>query len=265
MWLAAVFVFIYLLITKNLRFNFSKNFWEVILAGLVIAAHWITFFHAIKISTVSVALVCISTGALFGSLLEPIFHRKKIAKIEIILGLIVVVGIYIIFRFEGNYSAGIITALISAFLSALLSVMNARLVKFHQANQLTFLEMLIGAAAISIYMAITGDLNSDLFAITTSDWLYLILLGSVCTAYAFIESVALMKHISPFTFLLTINLEPVYAIIIALIFFNEAEKLNPYFFVGATIILSTVFADGFIKKWQKRKNQKTESHELQNL
>jgi drug/metabolite transporter (DMT)-like permease len=257
MWLAAFFVFIYLLVRKKLDFHFGKQFWEVILTGLVIAGHWVTFFHAIKISTVSVALVCISTGALFGSLIEPIFSKKKIAPVEIILGLIVALGIYIIFRFEGDYTLGIITALISAFLSALLSVLNARLVKTYRSNHLTFWEMLIGSAAIFIYMGFNGQLSLALFSLPVMDWVYLIILGSVCTAYAFIESVALMKHISPFTFLLAINLEPIYAIVLALLLFNEAEKLNSYFFVGAGIILSTVFLDSYLKRKTRLKNQKS--------
>lgn len=248
MWIASAFILLYLALKKRLDFQIKKNFWEVILAGTFIAAHWITFFHAIKISTVSVALVCLSTGAFFGSLLGPLFNKKKIAASEIGMGLLVIVGLYIIFRFEGDYSAGIVTALISAFLSALFAVMNSRLILHYRPNHLTFFEMMIGFIAISIFMSLNGSLSLDVLKLIPSDWFYLLLLGSVCTAYAFIESVALMEHISPFTFLLTINLEPIYAIILALLFFNEADKLDPFFFVGAAIILSTVFIDSYIKK-----------------
>ena len=172
---------------------------------------------------------------------------------EMLLGLAVVGGIYIIFHFEGDYTMGIITALISAFLSALFSIMNARLIKSYRPNQLTFYEMIIGFIAISLFLYFQGDLNAETLTLASKDWFYLLILGSVCTAYAFIESVALMKHISPFTFLLAINLEPIYAIVLALSFFNEAEKLNPYFFLGAVIILATVFADGIIKRRLKKK------------
>lgn len=257
MWIASFIILLFLVFKKRLDFKIGKNFWQVILAGVLIAAHWITFFHAIKISTVSVALVCISTGAFFGSLLGPIFTKSKIQITEILLGLAVVGGIYIIFKFEGDYTMGIITALISAFLSALFSIMNANLIKSYRPNQLTFYEMMVGFISISIFMYFQGNLNLEALSLNSSDWLYLILLGSICTAYAFIESVALMKHISPFTFLLAINLEPIYAIILALIFLNEAEKLNPYFFIGAAIILSTVFVDAIIKRRNKRKHQKS--------
>ncbi len=253
MWIASLIILIFLAFKKRLDFKIGKDFWQVILAGILIAAHWITFFHAIKISTVSVALVCISTGAFFGSLLGPLFTKTRIQMTEMLLGLAVVGGIYIIFHFEGDYTMGIITALISAFLSALFSIMNARLIKSYRPNQLTFYEMMIGFIAISLFLYFQGGLNAETLTLASKDWFYLLILGSVCTAYAFIESVALMKHISPFTFLLAINLEPIYAIVLALSFFNEAEKLNPYFFLGAVIILATVFADGIIKRRLKKK------------
>lgn len=258
MWIASAIIFLYLAFKKRLNFKLKKDFWQVLIAGILIAAHWISFFHAIKISTVSVALVCLSTGAFFGSLLGPIFTRSKIQLTEMFLGLAVVLGIYIIFKFEGDYTWGIITALISAFLSALFSMMNAKLIQSYRPNHLTFYEMLVGFLAISIYMFITGDLTWASIGLNPSDWGYLLILGSVCTAYAFIESVALMKHISPFTFLLAINLEPIYAILLALYLFNEAELLNPYFFLGAVIILSTVFADALIKRRIKRKQRKNQ-------
>lgn len=175
---------------------------------------------------------------------------------EMALGLLVIVGLYIIFRFEGDYTYGIITALVSALLSALFSVMNAGLIKSYPPNQLTLMEMLVGFLSISIFMFFQGELKVSLFQIPSMDWFYLILLGSVCTAYAFIESVDLMKYITPFTFLLAINLEPIYAIILALILFNEGAILDPYFFVGAGIILSTVFLDALIKGKAKRKAKK---------
>lgn len=256
MWIASLIILVFLAFKKRLDFKIGKDFWKVIVAGILIAAHWITFFHAIKISTVSVALVCISTGAFFGSLIGPLFTKTKIQITEMLLGLAVVAGIYIIFRFEGDYTMGIITALISAFLSALFSIMNARLIKSYRPNQLTFYEMMIGFISISIFMYFQGNLNLESLQLHSHDWIYLLILGSVCTAYAFIESVALMKHISPFTFLLAINLEPIYAIILALYLFNEADDLNGYFFLGAAIILSTVFADAIIKRRNRKKQKK---------
>ncbi len=253
MWIAAGLILLFLLFTRRTDFRLAQNGWIIILAGVLIAAHWITFFHAIKISTVSVALSCVATGAFFGSIIEPIAYRRKIDGSEIILGLMVVGGLYLIFRFEGQYTAGIITALISAFLSACFSVINGKLAKNNSPYRITFLELSGGWLACTLYLFFTGQLNASILSLSGSDWTYLLILGSICTAYAFIESVRLMRTISPFTFLLAINLEPVYGIIMAFIFFGEGKQLNPYFFVGAAIILSTVFADTIIKRRKRRK------------
>ncbi len=256
MWIAALFIFAYLVATKRTDFRINRQAWKIILAGALIAAHWITFFHSIKISNVSVTLACVSTGAFFGSLIEPVVYRRKIDITEILLGLFVIAGLYLIFRFEGDYTAGIVVALISAFLAACFSVLNSKLVKGHTPFRITFLEMLGGWMAISlfsIYGLLSGDLSLSQFTPTGVDWFYLVILGSICTAYAFIESVAVMRHLSSYTVLLTTNLEPVYGILLALIFFGKSERMNPYFYVGAAIILGTVVADGLIKRHRKRK------------
>ncbi len=256
MWMASVFIFLFLIATKRTDFKIDKKAWRIILAGVIIAAHWITFFHAIKISTVSVALACVSTGAFFGSLIEPIVYKRKVDKTEMLLGGFVIIGLYLIFRFEGDYTAGIITALISAFLSASFSVLNSKLVKTNSPFRITFLEMLGGWLAIglfSLYAIYSGSLQVSAFSLSGTDWLYLIILASICTAYAFIQSVAVMRTLSSFTVLLSINLEPIYGILLALLFFGDSEMMNPYFYVGAAIILSTVFTDVMIKRYRKKK------------
>lgn len=256
MWIAALLIFIFLVATRRTDFNLAANGWKIILAGVLIAAHWVSFFHSIKISNVSVTLACVSTGAFFGSLIEPILYRRKIDTSEILLGLLVVAGLYLIFRFEGEYLAGILTALLSAFLAACFQVINGRLVKGNSPFRITFLEMLGGFLAISLYLAFTGKLTSTAWSLPAMDWIYLLILGSVCTAYAFIESVAVMRELSPFTVLLSINLEPVYGIVLALIIFGSEERMDPLFYVGAAIILSTVFADVLLKRLRKRKQSR---------
>lgn len=256
MWIAALLIFIFLVATRRTDFNLAANGWKIILAGVLIAAHWVTFFHSIKISNVSVTLACVSTGAFFGSLIEPIVYRRKIDISEILLGLLVVAGLYLIFRFEGEYLSGILTALLSAFLAACFQVINGRLVKGNSPFRITFLEMLGGFLAISVYLAVTGKLTSTAWNLPAMDWIYLLILGSVCTAYAFIESVAVMRELSPFTVLLSINLEPVYGIVLALIIFGSEERMDPLFYVGAAIILSTVFADVLLKRLRKRKQSR---------
>lgn len=242
-------VFIYF---KKLSLRVSKkSFLQFIFAGLIIALHWFTFFKAIKVSNVSVTLACLSTGAFFASLLEPILYGKKIVWYEVFLGIIVVFGLYIIFNVEGNYWEGIILALISAFLSALFAVINSKFVKEHDATVISFYELAGGVFFFSIFLLFGNSINADFFQLTTQDFVYLLILSSVCTAYAFIASTSVMKFLSPYTVMLTINLEPIYGIILAVLIFKEKEQMSFEFYIGALIILFTVLLNVIIKSRKK--------------
>lgn len=256
MLLATGFVFLYLKIKKeNLRFS-MKTLGGFALAGIIIALHWLTFFGAIKASNVSVTLAVISTGAFFTSLLEPLLYGRKIIWYEVFFGLLVMVGLYIIFDVEASYTLGIVLALISAFLSALFSVINGKFVLMHKASAISFYELLFGVIGISIYLAISGSFTTDFFSVSTHDWMHLAILASGCTAYAFIASIHVMKWISPYTVMLTINMEPVYGIILALLVLGDSEKMGTQFYYGAIIILLTVIANGIIKITQERKQKR---------
>ncbi|MCZ8332407.1 MAG: DMT family transporter [Flavobacterium sp.] len=242
-------VFIYF---KKLPLRVSKKaFLQFIFAGLIIALHWFTFFKAIKVSNVSVTLACLSTGAFFASLLEPILYGKKIVWYEVFLGILVICGLYIIFNVEGNYWEGIILALISAFLSALFAVINSKFVKEHDATVISFYELSGGVFFFSILLLFGNSFYTDFFQLTTKDFVYLLILSSVCTAYAFIASTAVMKFLSPYTVMLTINLEPIYGIILAVLIFKEKEQMSFEFYIGALIILFTVLLNVIIKSRKK--------------
>ncbi|MBA6155384.1 EamA family transporter [Tenacibaculum sp. S7007] len=247
MLLAVGFIALYFLIRKKSFKVDKKALLKFAVSGVIIAIHWITFFKAIKVSNVSVALVTMSTGAFFASLIEPLFFKRRIKSIEIILGLLVIVGLYIIFNFESQYSLGIIYALISAFLSALFAVLNGLFIKTHDANTISFYQLLFGVLGVTIYMLFTQQFTIEFFQLSSSDWMYLLILSSFCTAYAFIASVQVMKYLTPYTVMLTINLEPIYAIILALIIFGEKEQMNPEFYYGAFIVLFVVLLNGLLK------------------
>jgi len=256
MLLAAGLVFLFLLFKKeNLKFSL-RTLGKFCFAGILIAVHWLTFFGAIKASNVSVTLAVLSTGAFFASLLEPLLYGRKIILYEVLFGLIVIVGLYIIFDVEASYTLGIILALISAFLSALFSVINGKFVLQHKASAISFYELLFGVIGISIYLACAGKFTTEFFTISAHDWIYLIILASACTAYAFIASIHVMKWISPYTVMLTINMEPVYGIILALIVLGDSENMSPQFYYGAAIIILTVIANGIIKITQERKRRR---------
>lgn len=242
-------VFIYF---KKLPLRVSKkSLLQFIFAGLIIALHWFTFFKAIKVSNVSVTLACLSTGAFFASLLEPILYGKKVVWYEVFLGILVICGLYIIFNVEGNYWEGIILALISAFLSALFAVINSKFVKEHDATVISFYELAGGVFFFSIFLLFGNSFNADFFQLTTQDFVYLLILSSVCTAYAFIASTSVMKFLSPYTVMLTINLEPIYGIILAVLIFKEKEQMSLEFYIGALIILFTVLLNVIIKSRKK--------------
>jgi drug/metabolite transporter (DMT)-like permease len=251
MLFAVIFILIYIGYKKlPIKVSF-KTVLQFLIAGFIIAMHWFTFFKAIKVSNVSITLACLSTGAFFTSLLEPILFGKKIVWYEVFFGLIVVSGLLIIFNVEGNYIEGILLALTSAFLSALFAVINSKFVKEHHPTVISFYELSGGVIFFTLFLLISNSFSVTFFALTSKDFLYLLILSSVCTAYAFIASTAVMKFLSPYTVMLTINLEPIYGIILAVIIFEEKEKMSFEFYIGALIILSTVLLNAIIKSRKK--------------
>ncbi|WP_324069654.1 MAG: DMT family transporter [Flavobacterium sp.] len=222
-----------------------------VVSGIIIAAHWLTFYQAIKVSNVSITLACLSTGAFFASILEPIFYKRKVIWYELLFGLIVVVGLGIIFNVETKYASGIYLAITSAFLSALFSVINGKYAKEYNPNIISLYELSSGVFFLSIYLFFAGSFTPAFFSLSVNDLIWLFLLSSICTAYAFSASVKVMKFLSPFTVMLTINLEPIYGIILALLIFKDGEEMSPLFYVGALIILATVIANGIVKSYKK--------------
>ncbi len=251
MLFAVGFIGIYIYFKKLSIKITPKVLLQFVFSGLIIALHWFTFFHAIKISNISITLACLSTGAFFASILEPILYGKKIVYYEVFFGLLVVVGLYIIFNVEGNYIWGMLTALTSAFLSALFAVINSKLVQKHDATVISFYELGGGVIFFTFLLLATQGFSSDFFMLDAKDFMYLMILSSVCTAYAFIASTSVMKFLSPYTVMLTINLEPIYGIILAVLIFEEKEKMSFEFYIGAFIILLTVILNGILKSRKK--------------
>ena len=170
---------------------------------------------------------------------------------------------YIIFNFESQYKLGIIYALIASFLGALFAVLNGLFIKKYTADTISFYQLFFGVVFITMYLLLTNSFSVDFFQIPAADWMYLIFLSSICTAYAFIASVQVMKYLSPYTVMLTINLEPIYAIILALFIFGDKEQMSSTFYLGAFIVLFVVLLNGIIKnrsilkeKFQQKWNRK---------
>jgi drug/metabolite transporter (DMT)-like permease len=247
---SVIMTFVVLFNKEKIRvpFNVLIGF---IVSGIIIALHWLTFYQAIKVSNVSITLACLSTGAFFASILEPIFYKRKIIWYEVLFGLIVIFGLGIIFKVETQYTTGIYLAVTSAFFSALFSVINGKYAKEYSPNVISVYELSSGFLFLSIYLFFADSFTPAFFALSSNDLLWLFLLSSICTAYAFSASVKVMKFLSPFTVMLTINLEPIYGIILVLLIFPENEKMSPMFYIGAIIILATVIANGIMKSRKK--------------
>jgi len=248
---SVIMTFVVLLNKEKVKVPFHI-FIGFILSGIIIAAHWLTFYQAIKVSNVSITLACLSTGAFFASILEPIFYKRKVIWYELLFGVIVVIGLGIIFNVETKYTTGIYLAVSSAFLSALFSVINGKYAKEYDPNIISLYELSSGVFFLSGYLFFAGSFTPAFFALSMNDLIWLFLLSSICTAYAFSASVKVMKFLSPFTVMLTINLEPIYGIILALLIFDDTEEMTPLFYVGALLILITVIANGIVKSKKKK-------------
>ncbi|MBT8257504.1 MAG: DMT family transporter, partial [Bacteroidia bacterium] len=232
----------------------AKSIAKFSIAGFLIALHWITFFESIKQANVSIALAMFSTGAFFASFIEPVFFKRKIIGYEILFGVLVIVGVWLITQSEFQYINGIILGIISALFSSLFSVINGKFVERYQASVISFYEFISGIFCISLFLLISGEgFGEGFFELIGTDWLYLFLLGSICTAYAFIAAVYVMRHINPYTVVLTYNLEPIYGIGLAILLFPESEKMDAEFYIGALLIFSTVIINGIIKNRIKAK------------
>jgi len=256
MLMALVLMFIYIKIAR-ININISiKYITRYAFAGVIIALHWITFFGSIDEANISIALAMFSTGAFFASFLEPIIHKRRMIPYEVIFGILVVIGVFIITQSEIKYLTGILLGLASAFLAALFAVFNGKFLEQNSATVISFYEFVGGVLFITLFIAIFGKgFSLDFFKLSTADYGYLFILASICTAYAFIAAVYVLKYLSPFTVVLTYNLEPVYGILLALIFFPEKEKMSSEFYIGAILIIATVMINGIIKNSTKLKRR----------
>jgi drug/metabolite transporter (DMT)-like permease len=254
-FIASITLFLYLKWTKvDLKID-KITFTKLFFTGAIVGLHWILFFGAIKASNVSVTMVCLSSLTLFTAILEPIFNRTKLSKLDILVGLCIIFGIYLIFKFETQYLKGIIMGLSSAFCASIFSIINAKQVKNRSAVIIGFYELAAAFSWISIYLIAIGGFNQKMI-LEKFDLVYLIILGTICTSLAYVAGVAVMKELSAFRVALITNLEPIYAIILAIFIFGNTEKMTYGFYVGAVVILGSIFLYPVIKNKIKNINPK---------
>ncbi len=232
---------------KNIRQNYSRN--EIkffLLLGFLLSLHWLAFFGSIKAGNVSLTLVTMSVSAFFTSLLEPWFYKRPFRWYEMFFGLLIVGGLAYIFTVEHVRWLPVLLALGASLAGVLFTLVNGRVIHRVNAVDLSFYQLLFAFGFLSVFLMFSGN-PSDIFALSLYDFLWLILLSTVCTAFAYTASLEILKKISPYTLILSVNLEPVYGIILALIFFGDSERMSFRFYVGSALILLIVTLEAWIK------------------
>lgn len=248
---------LYLVYTKANVLVSLKKLLQLSAVGFIICVHWLCFYGAIKVSNVSVTMAAFSTGTLFTAITEPLIYKRRFVWYELLIGLIIIAAICLIFSVEIKYGMGILLGILAAFTASLFSVFNGVLIQDKESPitspVLSFIELTMALVGLSIFLVFNGSFSTDFFSISTQDVVLLSLLAAVCTVYPFIASVNLMKHLSPYTINLTVNLEGVYGIILASLLFHENKDLSVTFYVGFAIILAVIFLNALLKQRFSRK------------
>ena len=218
--------------------------------GVLVGLHWMTFFGSIKASHASITLVCMATGSLFTSFLEPYIIKTKFQWFDVGMGLLVVPGMALVVnQTEFHHLNGIYLGLTSAFLAAMFATLNKRYIKYADEMSITFLEITGAWIFISALLPfLKGELGTVLAIPSGMDWIYLLILALLCTTFAYVIAVKSLHHLSAFASNLVINMEPVYGILLAVVILRENKELTPGFYLGVALILLVVFSYPFMKK-----------------
>lgn len=254
MFFSAAAIGIFLVIKKTFqRIPFSQ-LKHLSLIGFIITLHWITFYGAIKASNVSVAIVCFSSVSLFTALLDPLTKGLRPKRTELFLSLIAMLGIYYIFSVQQIYLKGIILSLVSAFLAAVFSIMNKRISNKINPGTITFYELGTGFLLLTLLLPVWFSIHQSHFQLPSlADLFYLLILSIFCTTVAFTLSLFALQKIDTFTMNLSLNLEPIYSIILAILLFKENELLGKEFYIGSSIIFSSIVVHGFLLVYERKR------------
>ena len=232
-----------------------KDALQILAVGIIVAIHWVTFYGSVKYGNVSIAVVCLSASGFFTAFFEPVIFKRRIVAIEIFLSVLAIAGIYIIFDFHPQYKTGIIFGVISAVGSSLFPIFNKKLLVHFSPSTLTLYELGGGLLALTLLVPLYLLYFPAAYYFPTSmDWLWLVFLACVCTVLCFDLQLNALRKISPFTANIAYNMEPVYGIILAFIFFHENKLLDIYFYLGVGLILLSVVLQT-TRVWYKNRLQ----------
>ncbi len=234
---------------KKVNFSITfKNAIPVVVMGCIVGAHWFFFYHAIKVSNVSIALAGFSTITIFASVMQPIILGKKFFGGDIIYGFIILVALVIILQYEALALSGVIYGVLAALTGAIFGVYNGKLITKHNSSVITLIEFLGALFVISIAKLFDENTSQYVASLSMHDLFYLLVLSILCTTLAFTLSIEILKQFDPFTVIITNNLEPIYGVVFSLIIFGQSELMSTQFYYGAVIILLSVFTYPFVKK-----------------
>lgn len=253
LWIAALALAVYMFFTKKMIFPKGKTLFWAVMVGLVVALHWLTFYTSIQLSTASLGILCLSTTTLHVTWLEPLIMGKRFSWIEFTMGLLVIGGIYFVAHdFKGEELKAVLIGLVSALCAGVFSVANGKLAQQTDTPGLSLTELTTGFIALSIFFMSQGKWSMDLFEMTASDFYWLLFLGILCTSFAFLATIDIVKRLGAFSVSLSINLEPIYTILLAIVLLKEHKLLQTSFYWGAAMILMVVLANGIWKHKQRK-------------
>lgn len=242
-----------LVLKRPFRVKDRSELIKIGLVGVLVGLHWLTFYKSIQLSTASLGILCLSTTTLHVSWIEPIIMRRRVSWFEVILGLVVVYGIYFVSTdFKDSEYEALAYGLCSALFAAGFAVFNTKLSEKNTPAQISLYEMLSASLFISIILLFQGRIDYSILKMTTSDFWWLVFLGVLCTSVAFLAIIEIMKKLGAFTVSLSINLEPVYTLFLAVFILKENKFLGFDFYVGSLIIVFVVVVNAVRKHLQKK-------------
>jgi drug/metabolite transporter (DMT)-like permease len=252
--ITSVTLWILTLATKQSYAVSSRNMIRIFFAGVIASLHWVSFYGSIKASNVSIGLLTFSAIGFFTALMEPVFFRKKTDPVELLLGCLVIAGIFFIFHFDPGYRKGILIGLISAFLGSLFPIMNRKILEQVAYRTVTLYELTGGWIFLTLLAPffVKGSSFSNLLP-APADWVWLLVLSWFCTVLAFNLSMSALRSISAFTVNLTYNLEPVYGIALAFVVFREDQYFHKGFYLGFSLIIIAIILQ-MLRVWSMEKN-----------
>jgi len=254
LFITAASLWVLFYFTGSIKKISPRDFFKIAIIGFILALHWLFFYGSIKYANVSIALTCLSTTGLFSAIIEPLFFKRRIDILELVLGFFALAGILLIYVSNLHFSVGIWLGLISSVATVVASVMNKKVVSGYEPNTITLYQLSGGFLGLTLLMPLYNYLfPAKYFLPQHYDWLWLIILSWCCTIFTFMLYIGALKKVTAFTANLLLTLEPVYGIILAFIVYQENKELHSNFYIGFCLILLAVLLQMLrIAKQQKK-------------